>query len=153
MDELATSILEQAEKLLARDGHVDSVAFVVRDGAVAPVDVAPLFATPEGKALFARVMRTEALFGAEMLGLVSEAWYLHVEAGVGRPPARSIAYAAGRRECIQVIVQSKTGWAMNHRFFGRDAKKQPVLEELTARRSTDSSETWDGQMMNWYRTD
>jgi len=152
----AAFVLAGAEKLLARDGHVIPVVLMARGDTVGVRDVSNFFGTATGKDVFAAYMRFAALSGADMLGLVTEAWSLHDPSGTSERIAsgRNIAHAPGRRECIQVTVQAKTGWTLKQRFFGRDAAGKPVLEELVTHGSLDTDgATWGGRLMNWYRTD
>ena len=150
IEEIATHALDRAKIDLAQRGHVPPVAFRVMGDRVEMQNVREFFADVAGKETLALIMRTSALRGADALGLVTEAWW----AAPDKAPAsgRGLEHAPGRRECIQVNVQAKTGWVTLSQFFGRDPKGAPVLEELETHRSSDPASTgWGGLMMNWYR--
>ena len=150
IEQIATRALELAKNDLAQHGRVPAVALRIEDGVLDVQDVREFFADVAGKETLALIMRTSALLGADALGLVTEAWW----AAPDKAPAsgRGLEHAPGRRECIQVNVQAKTGWVTLSQFFGRDPKGAPVLEELETHRSSDPASTgWGGLMMNWYR--
>ena len=157
LEEFGEHLMKIATGCLLRDGYASPQAFVVdTDGTIIGLPETTLFFSgPRGKDAFAALMRVLALKGAKMLALVSESWFLSTK---DKPdadfPAQGLEHVPGHRECIQIQVQSKTGFVLYVQFFGRDADKRPVLEEREDHTSWDGEgETWEGRMTHWYRTE